>query len=96
MDAGPEGGRGVPSRVISHEVPAGERRWEGTPMLKVVEDAAAREELAAGLDGIVREGARRMLAAALEAEVEAYLAAHLGERDEAGRRLVDVVGERFD
>ncbi len=57
-------------------------------MLKVVEDAAAREELAAGLDGIVREGARRMLAAALEAEVEAYLAAHLGERDEAGRRLV--------
>src|SRR5512142_464863 len=57
-------------------------------MLKAVEDAAAREELAAGLDEIVREGARRMLAAALEAEVEAYLAAHAGERDEAGRRLV--------
>ena len=29
-----------------------------------------------------------MLAAALEAEVEAYLAAHAGARDEAGRRLV--------
>jgi putative transposase len=29
-----------------------------------------------------------MLAAALEAEVEAYLAAHAGDRDEAGRRLV--------
>ena len=43
-------------------------------MLKVVEDAAAREELTAGLDELVREGARRMLAAALEAEVEAYLA----------------------
>ena len=57
-------------------------------MLKVVEDGAAREELAAGLDEIVREGARRMLAAALEAEVEAYVAAHAGERDEAGRRLV--------
>ena len=57
-------------------------------MLKVVEDAAGREELAAGLDEIVREGARRMLAVALEAEVEAYLAAHAGERDEAGRRLV--------
>lgn len=42
-------------------------------MLKVVEDGAAREELAAGLDEIAREGARRMLAAALEAEVEAYL-----------------------
>src|SRR5512134_2243286 len=56
-------------------------------MLKVIEDAAAREELTAGLDELVREGARRMLAAALEAEVEAYLAAHAGERDEAGRRL---------
>ena len=57
-------------------------------MLKVVEDAAAREELAVGLDEIVREGARRMLAATLEAEVEAYLSAYAGERDEAGRRLV--------
>ena len=57
-------------------------------MLKVVEDGAAREELAAGLDEIVREGARRMLAAALEAEVEASLSPHAGERDEAGRRLV--------
>lgn len=57
-------------------------------MLKVVESAAAREELAVGLDEIVRDGARRMLAAALEAEVEGYLAAHLNERDETGRRLV--------
>jgi len=40
------------------------------------------------LDAIVREGARRMLAAALEAEVEDYLAAHAAERDEGGRRLV--------
>jgi transposase-like protein len=40
------------------------------------------------LDAIVREGARRMLAAALEAEVDAYLAAHQAERDERGRRLV--------
>ena len=40
------------------------------------------------LDAIVREGARRMLAAALEAEVDAYLAAHAAERDEGGRRLV--------
>src|SRR5512143_2980239 len=44
--------------------------------------------MGAGLDEIVREGARRMLAAALEAEVEAHLAAHAGERDQAGRRLV--------
>ena len=40
------------------------------------------------IDEIVREGARRMLAEALQAEVEAYIAAHAGERDENGRRLV--------
>ena len=57
-------------------------------MLKVVADEAAREDLAASLDEIVREGARRMLAAALEDEVAAYIAAHAGERDEQGQRLV--------
>ncbi|MDQ1024638.1 putative transposase [Streptomyces umbrinus] len=40
------------------------------------------------IDGIVREGARRMLAAALEAEVNQYIAELAGERDKAGRRLV--------
>ncbi|MTK05456.1 IS256 family transposase [Micromonospora sp. CP22] len=40
------------------------------------------------IDEIVRDGARRMLAAALEAEVAAYIAAHVGELDEQGRRLV--------
>jgi transposase-like protein len=57
-------------------------------MLKVVADDAVREDLAAGLDEIVREGARRMLAAALEEEVAAYITAHVCERDEQGRRLV--------
>jgi transposase-like protein len=40
------------------------------------------------LDEIVREGARRMLTAALEAEVDAYLAELVDQRDERGRRLV--------
>jgi transposase-like protein len=40
------------------------------------------------IDEIVRDGARRMLAAALEAEVAAYIAAHVGQLDENGRRLV--------
>jgi putative transposase len=40
------------------------------------------------LDEIVREGARRMLAAALEAEVDAYIAELADQRDERGRRLV--------
>jgi len=40
------------------------------------------------IDEIVREGARRMLAQALQAEVDAYIAAHAAERGEDGRRLV--------
>jgi hypothetical protein len=40
------------------------------------------------IDEIVRDGARRMLAAALQAEVEDYIARFSDERDEAGRRLV--------
>jgi putative transposase len=56
-------------------------------MLSVVANEQARDELRLDLDAIVREGARRMLAAALEAEVDDYLAAHAAERDEQGRRL---------
>ncbi|WP_246113739.1 IS256 family transposase [Streptomyces montanus] len=40
------------------------------------------------LDEIVREGARRMVAAALEAEVNVYIAELANERDDQGRRLV--------
>lgn len=40
------------------------------------------------LDEIVRDGARQMLAAALKAEVAAYIDAHAGEVDENGHRLV--------
>ena len=40
------------------------------------------------IDEIVREGARRMLAEALQAEVDAYIAQFIGERDADGRRLV--------
>jgi transposase-like protein len=40
------------------------------------------------IDEIVRDGARRMLAAALRAEVDAYVAAFAAEVDADGRRLV--------
>jgi transposase-like protein len=40
------------------------------------------------IDEIVREGARRMLAEALQAEVDAYIAQFSDERDARGRRLV--------
>jgi transposase-like protein len=62
-------------------------------MLKVMhEDGAAKDNDAVGgaslLDEIVRDGARRMLAAALQAEVAAYIEAHADQLDEDGHRLV--------
>jgi len=57
-------------------------------MLRVVTDDDARAEMRVGLDEIVREGARRMLAVALETEVADYVAAFADERDENGHRLV--------
>ena len=57
-------------------------------MLTVVADEDARAELTLGLDEICREGARRMLAAALEAEADAYVESLVDEVDGDGRRLV--------
>ena len=62
-------------------------------MLTVVADgcpdhAGGKDGSPSLIDEIVREGARRMLAEALRAEVDAYIAAHAAERDENGRRLV--------
>jgi transposase-like protein len=64
------------------------------PMFTVVPDPSGRDARceASGssslIDEIVREGARRMLAEALQAEVDAYIAQFISERDERGRRLV--------
>jgi putative transposase len=61
-------------------------------MLTVVHDAEEANGNEAGrrslLDEIVRDGARQMLAAALAAEVAAYIDAHAHEVDDDGRRLV--------
>jgi len=59
-------------------------------MLKVVGTEAAQDETDGRslLDEIAREGARRMLVAALETEVAAYLEAHRDERDAEGHALV--------
>src|SRR6266508_6709637 len=57
-------------------------------MLRVVADDDARAELTFDLDVICREGARRMLGAALEAERDAYLASFVGEVDGDGHRVV--------
>ena len=57
-------------------------------MLRVVTDGGARAEMRWALDEIVLDGAQRMLAAALEAEADAYIARLAGELDDRGRRLV--------
>ena len=58
-------------------------------MLKVVQEGSEANETGASLlDEIVRDGARQMLAAALRAEVAAYVEAHAGDVDDHGRRLV--------
>lgn len=57
-------------------------------MRSIHHDEGAREDLSLDLDEIARAGARRMLAEALEAEVEAYVRAAGGERDERGQALV--------
>jgi transposase-like protein len=59
--------------VVPDDCPGHEAGKDGSPSL---------------IDQIVREGARRMLAEALQAEVDAYIAAHAAEQDENGRRLV--------
>jgi transposase-like protein len=61
-------------------------------MLRLVTEAEAAPAAAAPsvslIDEIVRDGARRMLSAALEAEVAAYIAAYADQLDERGHRLV--------
>jgi len=59
-----------------------------TPMLTVAVAETPDAERSATLDDLVAEGARRMLAAALEAEVDAYVMSFADERDERGHRLV--------
>jgi transposase-like protein len=62
-------------------------------VLKVVHDASVPHDNTESsgsslLDEIVRDGARRMLAAALQAEVSAYIDAHADDLDSDGHRLV--------
>src|SRR6266540_2720191 len=62
---------------LSGERRRGERRrGRNAAMGSVVVEGRARAELTGDLDELFREGARRMLAAALEAEVAAHIATH--------------------
>lgn len=57
-------------------------------MLRVAPEDDARQEFALTLDEICRRGAERMLAIALEAEVDAYVERHRDARDHRGHALV--------
>src|SRR2546426_8025903 len=89
MDRGARDACDVSSRLIDRRPPARGRK-EAAAMLKVGGDEAAQDEVDGRslLDEIAREGARRMLVAALETEVATYLEAHCDERDEEGHALV--------
>jgi transposase-like protein len=57
-------------------------------MERIHQVGGEHEGLLLDLDEIARQGARRMLAEALEAEVRDYIEAARGQRDEQGRALV--------
>ena len=79
---------GVPSRLIKTDrLEAGK---EGTPMTNVrtLPVGESNEEFTVALDELAREGARRMIAAALRAEADAYVERFAAEVDEYGHRLV--------
>jgi putative transposase len=90
-------GRALPI-ILNWSLKQGRRANAGregtTPMLTVVPGAAEADDARRDGDGsslideIVRDGARRMLAEALQAEVDAYIAQFTTERDVNGRRLV--------
>jgi hypothetical protein len=56
-------------------------------MERIHQVEGAREELLLDLDEIARAGARKMLAEALEAEVESYLQDARGQRDGNGHAV---------
>jgi putative transposase len=58
-------------------------------VLRVIQEDASEEEISkTTLDELAREGARRMVVRALEAEVEEYIERHGEARDEKGHALV--------
>ena len=91
MNVATQGGHQPPVTLIF----VSDRRWralvgKARPMLKVVESEVAEKSTGGGslLDELVRDGARQMLAAALQAEVAAYIDGFTDEVDEHGHRLV--------
>src|ERR1700682_2507082 len=88
-DRGARNPGGVFSRLIDRR-PLARGGKEAALMFKVVGTESTQDEVEGRslLDEIAREGARRMLVAALESEVAAYLEAHSDAHDAEGHALV--------
>jgi transposase-like protein len=88
VDPGRGEERGVPSWLLK---PGGRKAVHGEVrrMLRIVaSEQAEQDAFKVDLDALVRDGARRMLLAALKAEVDEYVAQHADHRDDAGHALV--------
>jgi len=71
--------------IKNRNAPSGQK---GYALKKSVAAGPTSGEMRASLDEIVREGAQRMLQAALEAEIEEFVVRHAGVTDDRGRRQV--------
>jgi transposase-like protein len=80
VDRRSHGRCGPPSlREGESKEPMRKRRWKDPLLRSLHQDERAREEFMLGLNKIARHGARKILAEALEAEVQAYVEAARGE-----------------
>jgi hypothetical protein len=79
---------GVPSRLIEDRPPEGGEGRHAMRDVRMLPVGEENEEITLALDGLAREGARRMIAAALRAEADEYVARYEDEVDEDGRRVV--------
>jgi transposase-like protein len=88
VDLGRGEERGVPSWLLK---PDGREAVHGKVrrMLRIIaSESSEQDALMLDLDTLVREGARRMLVAALKAEVDDYVTQHADHRDADGHALV--------
>jgi len=81
-----------PLLVTKHTMPPGIEAKRRIRLMKqnepVEEKKQEKEEIKSILEGIIREGARKMLQAAIEQEVIEYIASLADKTDENGKRMV--------
>jgi putative transposase len=79
---------GVPSRLIKTDRLEGGKGRHAMTNVRTLAVGEGNEEITLALDELAREGARRMIAAALRAEADEYVERFSDELDEDGHRVV--------